>query len=178
MNAINPVTPDSYLQGIRYVADLGTITETQAWLRNEIFESFHALSGGWDDYPVQAIVNHYRYFPEDVKVFVNAAFLNLLVEWQVRPEDWPEDMTRSLLSLVSELHIPQAKENLVRFVGTMRIMDLAVKLHLAVFRAISTLSTKEDIRFWQMVIEEVKRGTWPGLDRMAFQTLDRINQLP
>ncbi len=163
------VAPDSYKPGIQYVESLDPAA-TKVWLLEELFEKNHYLSGRPEDFPVQSLLNHYQYFSPETQERITNAFVSIQSDWESSPNDWSESATRSLLSLVATLPVSASKLSLKILVASDGLFMIPSTLHAAIYRAIATLSSKEDESFWKSI-----RDYQPEFARMAKQVLARIH---
>lgn len=160
--------PESYRPGIKHVEGL-TSKEMCEWIENELRENIHMLSGGADDFPVQAIINHYYHLSLKSQKGVDEALDALVFKWKHECEKWPEPAVRALLSLCAELRVANAKNKLQLFANSKTFSKIEGGLRTAVFGAIATLSVNDDRDFWMETVR-----TQPKFTGMAFQILTRI----
>jgi hypothetical protein len=164
---MNTTIPESYKSGIEHIEGLN-FEALREWLEAELRDKIHILSGQADDYPVQAIVNHHPYFSLAAQKRVADAVEALIVDWRKTPDDWPESAVRALLSLSAELRVIGAKLKFQSLVESGGLSRIKPALHPAVFRAIATLSSNNDHKFWYGLPKN-----YPQFAGMAFQDLAR-----
>lgn len=160
--------PESYLSGIQRIEglDKGAMRE---WLAAEIQGKSRMLAGQTDDYPVQAIVNHNPYLSLKAQKRVADAIEELILDWKEEPESWSDSDLRALLNLAAELRVADVKLKLVSLIESGGLAQIKTGLHAPIFRAIATLSSNVDYKFWFRVPQ-----TYPAFVGMAFQVLARI----
>lgn len=161
--------PESYQPGVSYLESLN-VAALREWLHAELHEKVHVLAGQPDDYPVQAIVNHYPYLTIEAQKRFADAVESLILEWRRTPADWTEAAARSLLNIAAELRLVPAKLKLQALVNTPSEMArISPTLHPAIFRALAALASNEDRTFWlNLPLAE------PNLGGMAFQVIAKI----
>lgn len=160
--------PSSYQSGIDYIESM-TWNEMANWLFSELHEREHKLAGGPDDFPVQAIVNHYSYLSFKAQNRMDQAIDGLIYYWKQNPEKWTESAVRALLSLAGEFPVPEAVRKLKSLVESGDLSKPGAFSMSPVLRAIASLSTNDDLQFWNKVADE-----HPKYAGMAFQVLTRI----
>jgi len=163
------VPPEPYLAGLSYIEGLER-TAMHDWLRAELLDQAHLLAGREDDFPVQAIVNHFPYLRLDAQRRVFEILDTLLWEWKQNPLAWPSDAVRSLLELMAALAVPGAKAKLQSLANTpQQLSVIDESLRPSIFRTIAALSSNVDRHFWIHLAEKQ-----PELAGMAFQVLTRV----
>src|SRR6516165_9976498 len=148
---MNTDVPESYRSGIDHIEKLN-VAALAEWLRAELEEKVHILAGQLDDYPVQALVNHFRYLSVAAQQrFVDA--LDVLVrDWRNEPSEWSESAARALLSVAAELPVTDVKLKLRALVLDASQMDRVPRtLHAAVFRTVAAHASNDDRKFWLRV---------------------------
>ena len=160
--------PESYKPGVNQIEGMNE-PALLAWLEAELREQTHILAGKAEDYPVQAIVNHYAHLSMPAKQRVEHALQTLVLEWRKDLDGWPEEAVRALLSLVAELRVEDAKSKLFPLVSDTTAWDRIGRLQPAVLRALATLSLNADRSFWGKIPK-----LHPEFAGMAFQVLTKI----
>ncbi len=160
--------PPSYQSGIRYVEGL-TSRQMLEWVKDELLDEVHMLAGKQEDFPVQAIVNHYPYLSFKAQKGMDDAIDKLVFDWEKEHNEWPDSAVRALLSLVGKLPVPGAKYKLKALVESEMFTEIKSQLRYAVLCAIASLSTNEDRMFWNKIPE--RHQEYSG---MTFQVLARI----
>lgn len=166
--------PESYAGGIGYVQSLN-IAGMVGWLRDELFETAgkcHHLAGGHDDYPVQAIVNHYQYFTEITRAIFRDAIRLLFYRWKENPSLWPPEIAAYLLHLIGELEVSEMKFGLIALVESELFLQIDGFNRYGVLCAAARLSRPEDYPFWLMVGDRFA----DKFGGTAFQALLRISR--
>ncbi len=174
--------PECYKEGLAYVNSLNQEAMI-AWLRSELNEKTapKRLAGGHDDYPVQAIVNHYPYFSADSQKFFGYAVHMLVLDWITDgTQGFGEDGIRALMSLVGELKIVRVRLALMGFIFGEEKNTPSETMLAPLLRAFASISTTDDLEAWEEIAE-----THPKFGGMAFQAIlqcasreDAIRLLP
>jgi hypothetical protein len=160
--------PSGYEKGVDYIEGL-TVAAMRAWLKSELYGENHVLAGQADDFPVQAIVNHYKYLTMPAQNRMCDALVFNVTNWSKGPDRWPEPAAIALLNIVAELRVYNAKLKLESFVKSALFFQATVAIRPVVIRAIATLSSNNDRTFWNEI--PLLYGDFAG---MAFQVLTRI----
>lgn len=160
--------PKVYLDGVRFLEKLDT-TATEIWLRDELFDKQHCLAGRWDDFPVQAILNHCHYVSPSTLRRIRGVIRVLFFSWKQKPEDWNEHAFYALLHLVSDLKVVSLKLPMQLFAESGYFATLQITIRAAVLQAVAGLSTKSDRHFWKRVAK-----IQPEFAGLAFQVLTRV----
>jgi hypothetical protein len=160
--------PDAYNQGVSHIESL-TVPAMVEWLRDELFDRNHILGGQADDYPVQAILNHFPHLSIRAQARMAEAMRQLVIEWKGSPTAWTESAIKALLSLATELPVPETKPLLQSSVEQGGLGQVPTAVRAPLLRAIAGLSGNGDRTFWMMVATE--HSQFAG---MAFQVLARV----
>jgi hypothetical protein len=164
---MNSTIPSSYENGLAQIERMDA-PSTREWLDAELKEKVHLLAGSAEDFPVQAIVNHYPYLSLAAQKRIADAIVALIDDWRSVPTDYPEAAVRALLNLAAELRVSDAKNRLQTMVQSAPTEEVD-RLHTAIIRTIATLSTNNDRTFWRKLPQHR-----PDDSGMAFQVLVRI----
>ena len=166
--------PESYKSGIAFIEGL-TVREAIPWLHKELREEVHMLAGGSDDFPVQAIINHYRYLSFLAQAVVRDAIEGLICQWRNELErherkTWSESAVIALLNLTSALHVSHAKYGLQSLVNSPVFLKMrGCHLQPSILLTVVVLSANSDRHFWTTTAQRC-----PKYAGMAFQVLTRI----
>lgn len=160
--------PESYKPGVDRIEGMNAPALCE-WLEAELREKAHILAGKDEDFPVQAIVNHYPYLSPFARKLVGNTLEALILDWRKEQNNWPESAIRALLSLVAELRVAGAKSKLLSLVSDKEAWAHIEVLRPAVFRALATLSVNQDRAFLSKL--PIQHPEFVG---MAFQVLTRI----
>jgi len=166
---MNAEMPEGYLPGISIIESLGTSDLTE-WLRTELAGESRTLSGQDDDFPVQAIVNHFRYLSPTAQRRLTDAVDLLQVSFKTSPANWMADQTRNLFHLIGELPVPALITKLQTVAFDTELKPVIGSSYLILLQAIARHSTNTDRAFWKSLVAHA-----PQYAGMALQVLARVS---
>lgn len=163
--------PESYLPGLQ-ILEKFTPEEMRAWLLKEVREESHTLSGGADDQPVQAILNHARYLTPKAKGLLADA-----IQSSISTHNWESELVPDKNSIVNLLHfagelpVPGVKAYLKELLQKTRRPPIAPWMrHRILCGPLAFLSDETDTLFWHYVVARYRDSVGT-----AFQVLLRIS---
>src|SRR5688572_7276344 len=139
--------PPSYKPGVDHLEGL-TGSGTLLWLQGELLGGRHVLAGQADDFPVQAILNHYPYLSLQSRRRLDTAVESLVTSWKSNPDTWPESSTYWLLDLAARLPVTGVKSRLQSLSESTAFSQIHWSFQPAVYQTIAELSHSGDRKYW------------------------------
>lgn len=164
------LVPEVYLQGVRYVQGL-TEAEVERWLVNELMHDIHALAGQPDDFPVHAILNHWKYLSLAAQGRISNSINSITVKWMTHEISFTDEALQSLFDIAVGTGTDVIKEPLQGFALDREFRETSQSTQLAVLQCLAGLarSYRRDVNFWETVFAAL-----PEFAGMSFQVLARI----